>query len=67
MPDKAVDPNKGVIARAIAPDAEGSKDPVPPAQSLWQAVNQARPVQIEVAERRLLRHAALRRRAATSW
>jgi two-component system nitrogen regulation sensor histidine kinase NtrY len=42
-----VDADKGVIARAIAPDMEGIKDPVPPAQSLWQAVNQARPVQIE--------------------
>jgi two-component system nitrogen regulation sensor histidine kinase NtrY len=42
-----VDADKGVIARAIAPDAEGLKNPVPPAQSLWQAVNQARPVQIE--------------------
>jgi two-component system nitrogen regulation sensor histidine kinase NtrY len=42
-----VDADKGVIARAIAPDTEGIKDPVPPAQSLWQAVNQARPVQIE--------------------
>jgi len=42
-----VDADKGVIARASAPDAEGLKNPVPPAQSLWQAVNQARPVQIE--------------------
>jgi two-component system nitrogen regulation sensor histidine kinase NtrY len=42
-----IDADKGVIARAIAADAEGLKDPVPPAQSLWQAVNQARPVQIE--------------------
>jgi len=42
-----VDADNGVIARASAPDAEGLKNPVPPAQSLWQAVNQARPVQIE--------------------
>jgi two-component system nitrogen regulation sensor histidine kinase NtrY len=42
-----VDADKGVIARAIVPDAEGLKNPVPPAQSLWQAVNQQRPVQIE--------------------
>jgi two-component system nitrogen regulation sensor histidine kinase NtrY len=42
-----VDADKGVIARAVAPEAEGRKDPVPPAQFLWQAVNQAQPVQIE--------------------
>jgi len=42
-----IDADKGVIARAVAPDTEGIKDPVPPAQSLWQAVNQARQVQIE--------------------
>jgi two-component system nitrogen regulation sensor histidine kinase NtrY len=42
-----VDADKGVIARAIAPEAEGLKNPVPPAQSLWQAVSQARPVEIE--------------------
>jgi two-component system, NtrC family, nitrogen regulation sensor histidine kinase NtrY len=42
-----VDADKGVIGRALAPDAEGLKNPVPPAQSLWQAVSQARPVQIE--------------------
>jgi two-component system nitrogen regulation sensor histidine kinase NtrY len=42
-----VDADKGVIARALAHEAEGLKNPVPPAQSLWQAVNQARPVEIE--------------------
>jgi two-component system nitrogen regulation sensor histidine kinase NtrY len=42
-----IDADKGVIARAITPDAEGLKDPKPAAQVLWQAVNQARPVQIE--------------------
>src|SRR6266851_853544 len=46
-PDKVVDADKGVIARAIAHEAEGLKNPVPPAQSLWQAVSQARPVEIE--------------------
>jgi two-component system nitrogen regulation sensor histidine kinase NtrY len=42
-----LDADKGVIARAIAPGAEGLKDPVPAAKFLWQAFNQARPVQIE--------------------
>jgi two-component system nitrogen regulation sensor histidine kinase NtrY len=42
-----LDADKGVIARAKAPDAAGMANPVPPAQYLWQAVNQARPVQIE--------------------
>ncbi|MGZ5912654.1 MAG: ATP-binding protein, partial [Reyranella sp.] len=42
-----VDADKGVIARVIAPDTEGIKDPIPPAQSLWKAVNEMRPVQIE--------------------
>jgi two-component system nitrogen regulation sensor histidine kinase NtrY len=42
-----IDADKGVIARAIAPDMEGLKDPIPPAQSLWKAVNEMRPVQIE--------------------
>jgi two-component system, NtrC family, nitrogen regulation sensor histidine kinase NtrY len=42
-----VDADKGVIGRAVAPETEGIKNPVPPAQSLWQAVNQARPIQIE--------------------
>jgi two-component system, NtrC family, nitrogen regulation sensor histidine kinase NtrY len=41
-----VDADNGVIARAIAPEMVGMKDPVPPAQFLWQAVNQARPVEI---------------------
>src|SRR5258708_33755813 len=39
--------DKGVSAGPIAHEAEGLKNPVPPAQSLWQAVNQARPVEIE--------------------
>ncbi|MBV8186190.1 MAG: PAS domain-containing sensor histidine kinase [Alphaproteobacteria bacterium] len=42
-----VDADKGVIARAIAPEMEGIADPVPPAQFLWQAVNQQRPVEIK--------------------
>jgi two-component system nitrogen regulation sensor histidine kinase NtrY len=42
-----LDADKGVIAQAKAPDATGMANPVPPAQFLWQAVNQARPVQIE--------------------
>ncbi len=42
-----LDADKGVIAQAKAPDAKGMANPVPPAQFLWQAVNQARPVQIE--------------------
>jgi two-component system nitrogen regulation sensor histidine kinase NtrY len=42
-----LDADKGVIAQAKAPDATGMTNPVPPAQFLWQAVNQARPVQIE--------------------
>jgi two-component system, NtrC family, nitrogen regulation sensor histidine kinase NtrY len=42
-----LDADKGVIARAKAPDTAGMANPVPPAQYLWQAVNQARPVQFE--------------------
>ena len=42
-----IDADKGVVAHAKAPDAEGMANPVPPAQFLWQAVNDARPVQIE--------------------
>jgi two-component system nitrogen regulation sensor histidine kinase NtrY len=42
-----LDADKGILARAKAPDATGMPDPIPPAQYLWQAVNQARPVQIE--------------------
>ena len=53
-----------VLERAVAPNAEGLKDPMPSAQALWRAVNQNGPVEIAGAQRRLLRHAALRRRAA---
>ncbi|HEX9556930.1 MAG TPA: ATP-binding protein, partial [Reyranella sp.] len=41
-----IDADNGVIARAIAPEMVSLKDPVPPAQFLWQAVSQARPVEI---------------------
>src|SRR5262245_34416181 len=44
-----IDADKGVIARAITPEAQAIKDPVPAAQFLWQAVNQQAPVQIEAA------------------
>ena len=42
-----LDADKGAIANAVAPDAKGMANPVPPAKFLWQAVNQARPVQFE--------------------
>ncbi len=42
-----LDADKGAIANAVAPDAQGMANPVPPAKFLWQAVNQARPVQFE--------------------
>ena len=38
-----------MIAQAQAPDAEGMVDPMPSAKFLWQAVNQARPVQFDSA------------------
>ena len=41
-----VDADKGVIARAITPEAEGIGNPVPAAQTLWQAVNQGGPVEM---------------------
>ncbi len=41
-----VDGDKGVIARAVAPGAEGRSDPVPTAQTIWQAVNQGGPVEM---------------------
>jgi two-component system nitrogen regulation sensor histidine kinase NtrY len=44
-----VDADKGVMARAVVPEADVVGDPVPPAQFLWQAVNQASPVQINSA------------------
>ncbi len=42
-----VDGDKGVVAEAKAPDAQTIANPVPPAQFLWQAVNQGRPVNFE--------------------
>src|SRR5262249_890008 len=42
-----IDADKGAIARAIAPEMEGIANPVPAAQFLWQAYNQARPVEIQ--------------------
>ncbi len=40
-----VDGDKGLIARAIAPDAKVTANPVPSAQVLWLAVNQPRPIE----------------------
>ncbi len=42
-----IDADKGVIARAQASAVEPIANPVPAPQFLWQAVNQARPVQFE--------------------
>jgi two-component system nitrogen regulation sensor histidine kinase NtrY len=42
-----VDADKGLLARAAAADAKPIADPVPPAQYLWQSVNQGIPVQLE--------------------
>src|SRR5215468_1028920 len=44
-----IDADKGVIARAVMPETQPMKDPVPAAQFLWQAVNQQAPVQVEGA------------------
>ena len=45
-----IDADKGVLARAVAPDAEGLKDPTPPAQALWRAVRQNGPVEIQAPD-----------------
>jgi two-component system nitrogen regulation sensor histidine kinase NtrY len=42
-----IDGDKGLIARAVAPDEKPIANPMPPAKYLWQAVSQARPVQFE--------------------
>jgi len=42
-----VDADKGLLARAVAPDAKPIANPVPPAQYLWQSYNQGGPVQLE--------------------
>ena len=44
-----IDADKGVLARAVAPGAEGAANPMPSAQALWRAVNQAGPVEIQAA------------------
>jgi len=62
-----VDADKGVIARAIAPDTEGIKDPVPPAQSLWQAVNPGAAGPDRIADRRVLRDASSSSASRSSW
>jgi two-component system nitrogen regulation sensor histidine kinase NtrY len=40
-----VDGDKGLVARAVAPEVAGDPNPVPSAQVLWQAVNQPRPIE----------------------
>ena len=42
-----IDADKGVLTQAQSPDATGMADPLPSAKFLWQAVNQARPVQFD--------------------
>src|SRR6185436_1033059 len=44
-----IDADKGVLERAVAPTAEGLKDPIPSAQALWRSVNTAGPVEIQAA------------------
>ncbi|MGD9880123.1 MAG: PAS domain-containing sensor histidine kinase [Reyranella sp.] len=39
--------NDGLVARAVAQGAEGLANPVPPAQTLWRAVNRNGPVEME--------------------
>jgi len=38
--------DNGVLARAVAPEAQGLANPVPTAQTLWQALNQGGPVEM---------------------
>lgn len=38
--------DNGVIARAVTPEAQGLANPVPTAQTLWQALNQGGPVEM---------------------
>jgi two-component system nitrogen regulation sensor histidine kinase NtrY len=40
-----VDGDKGLLARAVAPEAKPTENPVPPAQVLWLAVSQPRPIE----------------------
>src|SRR5688572_25593799 len=42
-----IDADMGVLERAVAPNAEGLKEPIPPAQALWRAVRQNGPVEIQ--------------------
>jgi two-component system, NtrC family, nitrogen regulation sensor histidine kinase NtrY len=42
-----VDADKGLLARAVAPDVKPIANPVPSAQYLWQSVNHGGPVQLE--------------------
>jgi two-component system nitrogen regulation sensor histidine kinase NtrY len=44
-----VDADKGVLERAVTPGASGLADPMPSAQAMWRAVNQAGPVEIQAA------------------
>jgi two-component system nitrogen regulation sensor histidine kinase NtrY len=45
-----IDADKGVLERAVAPNATGLKDPMPPAQALWRAVNQNGPVEMQAPD-----------------
>ena len=45
-----IDGDKGVLARALAPNATGLKNPMPSAQAMWRAVSQNGPVEIEAPD-----------------
>jgi len=45
-----IDADKGVLDRAVAPGFSGLANPLPTAQDLWRAVNQAGPVQIQAPD-----------------
>ena len=45
-----VDADNGVLERALAPNAQGLKDPMPSAQALWRAVRQNGPVEIQAPD-----------------
>ena len=45
-----IDADQGVLERALAPNAQGLKDPTPSAQALWRAVRQNGPVEIQAPE-----------------
>ncbi|GEP53561.1 sensor histidine kinase [Reyranella soli] len=45
-----IDADNGVLERAVAPNAEGLKDPTPSAQALWRAVRQNGPVEIQAPD-----------------